>query len=41
MNYTILLDNYTIKSDEFITTYNKASEAQKVNLQILKYLLKC
>ena len=41
MNYTILLDNYTIKSDEFITTYNKASEAQKVatNIEIFMKML--
>lgn len=34
MNYTILLDNYTIKTDEFITTYNKASDAKKVATDI-------
>ena len=41
MNYTILLDNYTIKSDEFITTYNKASEAQKVatNIEIFMKMI--
>ena len=34
MNYTILLDNYTIKTEEFITTYNKASDAKKVATDI-------
>ena len=34
MDYTILLDNYTIKTEEFITTYNKASDAKKVATDI-------
>lgn len=34
MDYTIFLDNYTIKTEEFITTYNKASDAKKVATDI-------
>lgn len=34
MNYTIFLDNYTIKTDNFIATYNNASDAKKVATNI-------
>lgn len=41
MDYTIMLDNYTIKSNDFINIYNKASDAQKVatNVEIFMKML--
>lgn len=38
MEYTVLLDNYTIVNDEFIQKYNNLSEQQKVALNIEKFI---
>lgn len=39
MNYTVLLDTYTIDMPEFLDQYNKASEQKKVALNIQKFFL--
>lgn len=38
MKYKVMLDNYTIPNDEFIEKYNKATEQQKVALNIEKFI---
>ena len=37
MNYTVLLDNYTIESDEFLKKYTQASNEEKCQINIDKF----
>ena len=39
MKYTVLLDTYTIPTEEFIETYNNSTDAQKVVLDIKKFFM--
>jgi hypothetical protein len=39
MNYTVMLDNYTIPTEEFVEEYNKSSEAEKVVLNIKRFFM--
>jgi len=37
--YTVILDNYTIPTEEFIETYNASKDAEKVVLNIKKFFM--
>ena len=37
--YTVLLDNYTIPTDDFIQTYNESTEVEKVVLNIKRFFM--
>lgn len=37
--YTVMLDNYTIPTEEFVKEYNKSSEAEKVVLNIKRFFM--
>lgn len=40
MKYTVLLDNYTVESEEFKTKYNSLKESEKISTNIDKFI-KC
>lgn len=37
--YTVMLDNYTIPTEEFVEEYNKSSDAEKVVLNIKRFFM--
>lgn len=39
MKYTVILDNYTLPADDFLETYNKSSDPQKVVLNVKKFFM--
>lgn len=39
MKYTVMLDNYTIPTEDFIQTYNESSEVEKVVLNIKRFYM--
>ena len=39
LQYTVILDNYTIPAEDFIETYNSSSDVEKVILNIKKFFM--